>query len=38
VRAAWFYGQFRALYGWDVGGVDYDIDAETAVPWPTPQP
>ncbi|MFG2693336.1 enoyl-[acyl-carrier-protein] reductase FabV [Kitasatospora sp. NPDC048407] len=32
--AAWFYGQFRALYGWDVPGVDYGVDVETAVAWP----
>jgi enoyl-[acyl-carrier protein] reductase/trans-2-enoyl-CoA reductase (NAD+) len=33
---AWFYGQFRELYGWDVPGVDYSVGAETAVAWPEP--
>ncbi|MBD0672736.1 enoyl-[acyl-carrier-protein] reductase FabV [Streptomyces sp. CBMA156] len=32
--AAWFYNQFRQLYGWDVPGVDYTTGAETAVAWP----
>ncbi|KDN85670.1 trans-2-enoyl-CoA reductase [Kitasatospora cheerisanensis] len=32
--AEWFYNQFRALYGWDVPGVDYGADVETAVAWP----
>ncbi|NUS14730.1 MAG: enoyl-[acyl-carrier-protein] reductase FabV [Streptomyces sp.] len=31
---AWFYGQFRQLYGWDVPGVEYGSPVETAVPWP----
>ncbi|WUH95787.1 enoyl-[acyl-carrier-protein] reductase FabV [Streptomyces sp. NBC_00433] len=34
---AWFYRQFRELYGWDVPGTDYATEAETAVPWPTQQ-
>ncbi|MFJ9612022.1 enoyl-[acyl-carrier-protein] reductase FabV [Kitasatospora sp. NPDC101176] len=32
---AWFYNQFRQLYGWDVPGVDYSVEAEAVVPWPT---
>ncbi|WP_316527440.1 enoyl-[acyl-carrier-protein] reductase FabV [Kitasatospora brasiliensis] len=32
--AAWFYNQFRQLYGWDVPGVDYTTGVETSVPWP----
>lgn len=32
--AAWFYRQFRELYGWDVPSVDYTAPVETAVPWP----
>lgn len=33
--ADWFMGQVRALYGWNVDGVDYGLPAETDVPWPT---
>ncbi|MFI6152308.1 enoyl-[acyl-carrier-protein] reductase FabV [Kitasatospora sp. NPDC051170] len=33
--AAWFYQQFRELYGWDVPGVDYEAGVETAVAWPS---
>ncbi|WP_031068782.1 trans-2-enoyl-CoA reductase [Streptomyces sp. NRRL WC-3742] len=33
--AAWFYQQFRELYGWDVPGVDYEAVVETAVAWPS---
>ncbi|MFI0937664.1 enoyl-[acyl-carrier-protein] reductase FabV [Streptomyces sp. NPDC021020] len=37
--AAWFYAQFRGLYGWDVPGVDYAAPAAgAAVPWPPRQP
>ncbi|MGW2872310.1 enoyl-[acyl-carrier-protein] reductase FabV [Kitasatospora sp. NPDC001225] len=32
--AAWFYNQFRQLYGWDVPDVDYTVGVETSVPWP----
>ncbi|MGW3074649.1 enoyl-[acyl-carrier-protein] reductase FabV [Kitasatospora sp. NPDC001132] len=32
--SAWFYNQFRQLYGWDVPGVDYTAGVETSVPWP----
>ncbi|MGK5529493.1 enoyl-[acyl-carrier-protein] reductase FabV [Streptomyces sp. URMC 129] len=32
----WFRGQFRALYGFDVPGVGYDIPVETDLPWPNP--
>lgn len=31
---AWFYDQFRELYGWDVPQVDYEAPVETSVPWP----
>ncbi|WP_099902048.1 hypothetical protein [Streptomyces sp. TLI_171] len=31
---AWFYHQFRELYGWDVEGVHYAARAEAAVPSP----
>jgi enoyl-[acyl-carrier protein] reductase/trans-2-enoyl-CoA reductase (NAD+) len=31
---AWFYGQFRELYGWDVPGVTYGEPVETDVSWP----
>ncbi|GAA1953188.1 enoyl-[acyl-carrier-protein] reductase FabV [Kitasatospora viridis] len=31
---AWFHGQFRELYGWDVAGVDYAAEQETSVAWP----
>ncbi|MGW2371725.1 enoyl-[acyl-carrier-protein] reductase FabV [Kitasatospora sp. NPDC001683] len=34
---AWFYNQFRQLYGWDVPGIDYAAGAETSVPWPAQQ-
>jgi enoyl-[acyl-carrier protein] reductase / trans-2-enoyl-CoA reductase (NAD+) len=30
----WFRSQFRALYGFDVPGVDYDAPVETDLPWP----
>ncbi|MFJ9696512.1 enoyl-[acyl-carrier-protein] reductase FabV [Kitasatospora sp. NPDC101183] len=33
--AAWFYQQFRELYGWDVPGVDYSVEVETVVAWPS---
>jgi enoyl-[acyl-carrier protein] reductase/trans-2-enoyl-CoA reductase (NAD+) len=35
---AWFRAQFRALYGWDVPGVDYAAPVETSVPWPPRRP
>jgi enoyl-[acyl-carrier protein] reductase/trans-2-enoyl-CoA reductase (NAD+) len=31
---AWFRAQYRALYGFDVPGVDYTVPVETALPWP----
>lgn len=31
---AWFRAQCRALYGFDVPGVDYTVPVETDVPWP----
>lgn len=31
---AWFHGQFRELYGWDVPGVDQAAPVETTVAWP----
>lgn len=31
---SWFRSQFRALYGFDVPGVDYAAEAETDIPWP----
>lgn len=30
----WFRTQFRALYGFDVPGVDYTTPVETDLPWP----
>ena len=30
----WFRSQFRALYGFDIPGIDYDAPVETDVPWP----
>jgi enoyl-[acyl-carrier protein] reductase / trans-2-enoyl-CoA reductase (NAD+) len=30
----WFRDQVGQLYGWDVPGVDYEVAAETTVPWP----
>ncbi|MET9886113.1 enoyl-[acyl-carrier-protein] reductase FabV [Streptomyces sp. NPDC006430] len=30
----WFRNQVGQLYGWDVPGVDYEVAAETTVPWP----
>ncbi|MCO8269677.1 enoyl-[acyl-carrier-protein] reductase FabV [Actinoplanes sp. TRM 88003] len=30
----WFRGQFRALYGFDIPGVDYTVPVETDQPWP----
>lgn len=30
----WFRDQVGRLYGWDVPGVDYEVAAETTVPWP----
>ncbi|MCX5071923.1 enoyl-[acyl-carrier-protein] reductase FabV [Streptomyces sp. NBC_00513] len=35
---AWFRDQVGRLYGWNVPGVDYEVAAETTVPWPTPAP
>ncbi|MEV7625811.1 enoyl-[acyl-carrier-protein] reductase FabV [Actinoplanes sp. NPDC089786] len=32
---AWFRAQFRALYGFDIDGVDYDVPVEPDLPWPT---
>ncbi|XVU22116.1 bifunctional NADH-specific enoyl-ACP reductase/trans-2-enoyl-CoA reductase [Actinoplanes sp. CA-054009] len=31
----WFRSQFRALYGFDVPGVDYGRPVEVELPWPT---
>ncbi|MFF8775297.1 enoyl-[acyl-carrier-protein] reductase FabV [Kitasatospora sp. NPDC015120] len=31
----WFRAQFRALYGFDVPGVDYAAPVETNLPWPS---
>ncbi|MFJ8794373.1 enoyl-[acyl-carrier-protein] reductase FabV [Streptomyces sp. NPDC102462] len=31
---AWFRAQYRALYGFDVPGVDYTVPVETDLPWP----
>ncbi|MFJ5123078.1 enoyl-[acyl-carrier-protein] reductase FabV [Kitasatospora sp. NPDC088548] len=31
----WFLEQVRALYGWDVPGVDYGRPVETTVTWPS---
>jgi hypothetical protein len=33
----WFRAQFRALYGFDVAGIDYAAEAETDIPWPGEQ-
>jgi len=30
----WFRAQFRALYGFDVPGIDYEAPVETDIPWP----
>jgi enoyl-[acyl-carrier protein] reductase / trans-2-enoyl-CoA reductase (NAD+) len=30
----WFRAQFRALYGFDVPGIDYAAEVETDIPWP----
>ena len=30
----WFRTQFRALYGFDVHGIDYTAAVETDIPWP----
>jgi enoyl-[acyl-carrier protein] reductase/trans-2-enoyl-CoA reductase (NAD+) len=30
----WFRAQFRALYGFDIPGIDYQAETETEVPWP----
>lgn len=30
----WFRSQFRALYGFDIPGIDYAAEVETDVPWP----
>lgn len=30
----WFRSQFRALYGFDVPGIDYAAEVETDIPWP----
>jgi enoyl-[acyl-carrier protein] reductase/trans-2-enoyl-CoA reductase (NAD+) len=35
---SWFRSQFRALYGFDVPGVDYDRPVETELPWPAGHP
>jgi enoyl-[acyl-carrier protein] reductase/trans-2-enoyl-CoA reductase (NAD+) len=32
--AAWFYGEVRRLYGFDVPSVDYDQSCEVDVDWP----
>jgi enoyl-[acyl-carrier protein] reductase/trans-2-enoyl-CoA reductase (NAD+) len=32
--AGWFRSQFRALYGFDVPGIDYTAEVETDIPWP----
>ncbi|MFE6847100.1 enoyl-[acyl-carrier-protein] reductase FabV [Streptomyces sp. NPDC057686] len=34
--ADWFMAQIRELYGWGLEGVDYDVEAETSIPWPMP--
>ena len=31
----WFRAQFRALYGFDVPGVDYAAATETDLAWPS---
>lgn len=31
----WFRAEFRALYGFDIPGVDYTAPVETDLPWPT---
>jgi len=31
---SWFSSQFRALYGFDMPGVDYAAEVETDIPWP----
>ncbi|WP_425264251.1 enoyl-[acyl-carrier-protein] reductase FabV [Streptomyces bungoensis] len=31
---AWFRARYRALYGFDVPGVDYAVPVETDLPWP----
>jgi enoyl-[acyl-carrier protein] reductase/trans-2-enoyl-CoA reductase (NAD+) len=33
----WFRTQFRALYGFDIPGVDYDQPIDPDLPWPTPR-
>jgi len=30
----WFRSQFRALYGFDIPGIDYQAETETDIPWP----
>lgn len=30
----WFRAQFRALYGFDIPGIDYTAEVETDIPWP----
>jgi len=30
----WFRSQFRALYGFDIPGIDYTAETETDIPWP----
>jgi enoyl-[acyl-carrier protein] reductase/trans-2-enoyl-CoA reductase (NAD+) len=30
----WFRSQFRALYGFDIPGIDYTAEVETDIPWP----
>jgi enoyl-[acyl-carrier protein] reductase / trans-2-enoyl-CoA reductase (NAD+) len=34
----WFRAQFRALYGFDVPGIDYTAEVETDIPWPGAEP
>jgi enoyl-[acyl-carrier protein] reductase/trans-2-enoyl-CoA reductase (NAD+) len=33
----WFRSQFRALYGFDVPGIDYTAPVETDLAWPAPR-
>jgi enoyl-[acyl-carrier protein] reductase/trans-2-enoyl-CoA reductase (NAD+) len=32
---AWFFAEVRRLYGFDVPGVDYEVETEVDVEWPT---
>jgi enoyl-[acyl-carrier protein] reductase / trans-2-enoyl-CoA reductase (NAD+) len=34
----WFLTQFRALYGFDVPGIDYAAETEADIPWPGEEP